>query len=197
MSDTARLVILVGSVREGRFGPVVAAWVAARANDHGAFDVDVVDLAGVELPLRLPGESPKAAGDGYPRPAGMRDLTERLDAADAFVIVTPEYNHSYPASLKAAIDWHFTQWTAKPVAFVSYGGAAGGRHAVLHLENVLTELHAVTIRDGLAFPNYFVTFEDGEPLDGQAAGYAKAMFEQLAWWARALRKARAGAPYPG
>jgi NAD(P)H-dependent FMN reductase len=197
MSDTARLVILVGSVREGRFGPVVAAWVAARANDHGAFDVDVVDLARVELPLRLPGESPKAAGAAYPRPEGMRDLTERLDAADAFVIVTPEYNHSYPASLKAAIDWHFTQWTAKPVAFVSYGGAAGGRHAVLHLENVLTELHAVTIRDGLAFSNYFVTFEDGEPLDGQAAGYAKAMFEQLAWWARALRKARAGAPYPG
>ena len=51
-----------------------------------------------------------------------------------------QYNHSYPASLKAAIDWHFAQWTAKPVAFVSYGGAAGGRHAVLHLENVLTEL---------------------------------------------------------
>ena len=71
------------------------------------------------------------------------------------MVVTPEYNHSYPASLKAAIDWHFTQWTAKPVAFVSYGGAAGGRHAVLHLENVLTELHAVTIRDGLAFPNYY------------------------------------------
>ena len=67
-------------------------------------------------------------------------------------MVTPEYNHSYPASLKAAIDWHFTQWTAKPVAFVSYGGAAGGRHAVLHLENVLTELHAVTIRDGLPSP---------------------------------------------
>ncbi len=98
----------------------------------------------------------------------MIDLTARLDAADAFILVTPEYNHSYPASLKAAIDWHFTQWTAKPVAFVSYGGAAGGRHAVLHLENVLTELHAVTIRDGLAFPNYFINFEDGRPLDPQA-----------------------------
>jgi NAD(P)H-dependent FMN reductase len=102
-----------------------------------------------------------------------------------------------PASLKAAIDWHFTQWTAKPVAFVSYGGAAGGRHAVLHLGNVLTELHAVTIRDGLAFPNYFVNFEDGNPLDPHATDYAKTMLEQLAWWAAALRKARAEAPYPG
>jgi NAD(P)H-dependent FMN reductase len=197
MSEMSRLVILIGSLRAGRFGPVVAEWVAERAREHGGFEVDLVDLASVELPLALPAESPKSAGDAYPRPAGMADLTGRLDAADAFVLVTPEYNHSYPASVKAAIDWHFTQWTAKPVAFVSYGGAAGGRHAVLHLENVLTELHAVTIRDRLAFPNYFVNFEDGRPLDTQAAGYAKAMLEQLAWWATALRKARADASYPG
>jgi NAD(P)H-dependent FMN reductase len=197
MNQTTRLAVLIGSVRAGRFGPVVATWVAERARDHGAFDVDVVDLADVELPLALPSESPKFAGAAYPRPAGMADLTARLDAADAFVIVTPEYNHSYPASLKAAIDWHFTQWTAKPVAFVSYGGAAGGRHAVLHLESVFTELHAVTIRDGLAFPNYFVSFEDGQPVDPQASDYAKAMLEQLAWWATALHKARAEAPYPG
>jgi NAD(P)H-dependent FMN reductase len=197
MNETTRLVVLIGSVREGRFGPVVAGWVAERARDHGAFEVDVVDLAEVEVPLTLPAESPKFAGAAYPRPAGMADLTARLDAADAFVVVTPEYNHSYPASLKAAIDWHFTQWTAKPVAFVSYGGAAGGRHAVLHLESVFTELHAVTIRDGLAFPNYFVNFEGGQPLDPQATDYAKAMLEQLTWWAGALRKARAEAPYPG
>jgi NAD(P)H-dependent FMN reductase len=83
----------------------------------------------------------------------MKAVTAQLTDADAFIIVTPEYNYSYPASVKALIDWHFTQWTAKPVAFVSYGGVAGGRHAVLHLENVLTELHAVTIRDGLSFPS--------------------------------------------
>jgi NAD(P)H-dependent FMN reductase len=147
--------------------------------------------------LTLPADPPKLAGAAYPRPSGMQDLTQRLDAADAFILVTPEYNHSYPASLKAAIDWHFTQWTAKPVAFVSYRGAAGGRHAVLHLENVLTELHAVTIRDGVAFPNYFVNFEDGHPLDPEATQYAKAMLEQLAWWASVLRRARADAPYPG
>ena len=68
------------------------------------------------------------------------------------------------------IDWHFQQWTAKPVAFASYGGAAGGRHAVLHLENVFTELHAVTIRDGLRFPNYFLTWSDGEPQVEQRRG---------------------------
>lgn len=195
-NNTLNLVVIVASVREGRFGPVVASWLAEQADSHGGFDVDVVDLADVEIPLSLPAASPKYAGDDYPRPAGMRHLTEALESADAFVVITPEYNHSYPASLKSAIDWHFTQWTAKPVAFVSYGGAAGGRHAVLHLENVLTELHAVTIRDGLAFPNYFTAWQDGRPLDPDAPGYAKSLLDQLAWWAGALKSAREAAPYP-
>ncbi|MEV7894958.1 NADPH-dependent FMN reductase [Streptomyces cyaneofuscatus] len=196
MDDKPKLVIIIGSVREGRFGPAVASWVAEQADMHGAFDVTVVDLADSELPLALPAASPKYAGDAYPRPAGMAELTSALESADAFVVVTPEYNHSYPASLKAAIDWHFTQWEAKAVAFVSYGGAAGGRHAVLHLENVLTELHAVTIREGLAFPNYFTTWQDGRPLAPEAPGHAKTLLDQLAWWATALRSARRAAPFP-
>ncbi|MFD3414246.1 NADPH-dependent FMN reductase [Streptomyces cyaneofuscatus] len=196
MDNKPKLVIITGSVREGRFGPAVASWVAEQAHTHSAFDVTVVDLADSDLPLALPAASPKYAGDAYPRPVGMAALTAALDSADAFVVVTPEYNHSYPASLKAAIDWHFTQWAAKAVAFVSYGGAAGGRHAVLHLENVLTELHAVTIREGLAFPNYFTTGQDGRPLAPEAPGYAKTLLDQPAWWATALRSARQAAPFP-
>jgi NAD(P)H-dependent FMN reductase len=194
--EKQHLVVVVGSVREGRFGPVVAGWFADRAREHGGFDVEVVDLADVEVPLELPSAPPKYAGDSYPRPAGMAPLTSALERADAVVLVTPEYNHSYPASLKSAIDWHFTQWAAKPVAFVSYGGAAGGRHAVLHLENVLTELHAVTIRDGLAFPNYFLAWEDGAPLDADAETRAKTVLDQLGWWADALGRARVRVPYP-
>ncbi|MFI2199245.1 NADPH-dependent FMN reductase [Streptomyces sp. NPDC020192] len=196
MENTHKLLIIVGSVREGRFGPVVGSWVAEQARTHGGFEVDVLELADIDIPLALPAESPKFAGDAYPRPAGMARLTSALEEADAFIVVTPEYNHSYPASLKAAIDWHFTQWTAKPVAFVSYGGAAGGRHAVLHLENVLTELHAVTIRDGLSFPNYFTAWQDGRPLDEQASGYAKTLLDQLSWWSATLRAGREAAPYP-
>jgi NAD(P)H-dependent FMN reductase len=79
---------------------------------------------------------------------------------------------------------------------VSYGGAAGGRHAALHLENVLTELHAVTIRDGLAFPNSFVNWQDGQPVDPDARACAWTLLDQLTWWAAALRQARARAPYP-
>ena len=195
--DTSRIAVILASVRDGRAGPAFAGWVGEQAAMYG-FDVDVIDLAAFELPLALPAASPKGAGDEYPRPEAMRDLTARLDAADGFVIVTPEYNHSYPASLKAAIDWHFTQWQAKPVAFTSYGGWAGGRHAVLHLENVFTELHAVTIQAGLLFPTYWEHLDDaGRPTDPDAPVAAKAMFDQLAWWAGALRAARAEVPYPG
>jgi NAD(P)H-dependent FMN reductase len=194
--DKSKLVILIGSVREGRFGPVVSRWVAEQARQHGDFEIEIVDLADFDLPVTLPAVSPKYAGADYPRPDGMAPLTAALESADAFVVVTPEYNHSYPASLKAAIDWHFTQWTAKPIAFVSYGGAAGGRHAVLHLENVFTELHAVTIRDGLAFPKYFTAWQDGQPIDPEVGGYAKVLLDQLAWWANALRAARRTTPYP-
>ena len=196
MNEKSKLVILVGSVRQGRFGPTVASWVADRAREHGAFEVEVVDLAELDIPLVLPAVPAKAAGDSYPRPEAMQDVSRQLDAADAFIVVTPEYNHSYPAALKAMIDWHYDQWTAKPVAFVSYGAVAGGRHAVLHLENVFTELHAVTIRDGLSFPNYYLTWSDGQPQDGQAEVYAKSMLEQLAWWATVLRAARVAVPYP-
>jgi NAD(P)H-dependent FMN reductase len=69
---THKLVIIIGSVREGRFGPVVASWVAEQAARHGGFDVQVVDLADIDLPLALPAAPPALAGDDYPRPAGMR-----------------------------------------------------------------------------------------------------------------------------
>jgi NAD(P)H-dependent FMN reductase len=85
MSEKQKLVIVIGSVREGRFGPVAASWVAGRATAHGGFDVTVVDLADYEIPLALPAAPPKFAGASYPRPAGMAALTSRLDEADAFI----------------------------------------------------------------------------------------------------------------
>lgn len=186
-----RLAVIVGSTRDGRFGPVVADWFAERARVHGDLEVDVVDLAETELPARLSGSpGPEAA-------AALAAVTPRLDAADAFVVVTPEYNHSYPASLKNAIDWHFQQWQAKPVGFVSYGGMAGGLRSVEHLRPVFAELHAVTVRDTVSFHNAWDRFgEDGLPLDAEGAnGAAKAMLDQLLWWAKALRTARAAHPY--
>ncbi|WIY01657.1 NAD(P)H-dependent oxidoreductase [Amycolatopsis mongoliensis] len=190
-----RVAVIVGSVREGRFGPVVAGWLACVAREHGGFEVDVVDLAEPDLPMVLPafGATPSATVV-----AAVGKVTPRLEAADAFVVVTPEYNHSYPASLKNAIDWHRTEWTAKPVAFVSYGGTSGGLRAVEHLRAVFAELHAVTIRDTVSFHGAHARFgSDGAPTDDAAAVAAKTMLDQLSWWARSLAEARTVRPYPG
>ncbi|MFB7875718.1 NADPH-dependent FMN reductase [Nocardia sp. NPDC056064] len=184
-----KLAIVIGSVREGRFGPVVANWFARQVDER--FEVDVIDLAEVEVPAALPAVSPALDPDPV-RPAGMARLTERLAAADAFVVVTPDYNRSYPAALKSVIDWHFTQWDAKTIGFVGYSGASGGLLAIEHLRQVFNELNAHTVRNYVSFPRYYLLFdEEGrlrEPADFEAA--ARAMLDQLHWWASALVAAR-------
>ena len=187
-----RLAVIVGSVRKGRMGSVVAAWVAEQARQFGSFQVDLVDLADLPLPAALSAE-PDEATAGV-----LAELSPRLAAADAFLVVTPEYNHSFPASLKSLIDWHKEEWHVKPVAFASYGGISGGLRAVEQLRQVFPEVHAMTVRDALCFPNVWERFdEDGQPRDAEtAATAAKRMFAQLEWWAEALREARRRQPYP-
>jgi NAD(P)H-dependent FMN reductase len=189
-----RLAVIIGSVRNGRFGPVVARWAVDQATEHGGFTVDVVDLAETELPLRMPafGTAP------FPEAASaLATLSPKLDAADAFVVLTPEYNHSYPAALKNAIDWHHKQWHAKPVAFVSYGGISGGLRAVEHLRVVFAEVHAMTIRDTVSFHTAWTRFdEQGQPVDAESCnGAMKTMLDQLLWWGVALSDAKSVRPY--
>lgn len=184
-----RVAVVVGSNREGCFGPVVADWLLSRIRERDDLTVEVVDVAGVELPTTL-APTPGAT-------AALASVTPRLAAADAFVVLTPEYNHSYPAGLKNLIDWHYTEWRAKPVALVSYGGLAGGLRAVEHLRQVFAELHAVTVRDTVSFHGASAAFDaEGRPRDavGPAAAVT-AMLDQLDWWARALREAKARRPY--
>lgn len=191
-----RVAVVVGSVREGRQGRAVADWFLGVAAGDPGLDLDVIDLADVDLPLVLPGWGGKP---GPETAAVLRGISPRLAAADAFVVVTPEYNHSFPASLKNVIDWHYTQWQAKPVGFVSYGGLGGGLRAVEQLRLVFAELHAVTVRDSVSLHGPWSGLgEDGAPRDAEVcAGAAKGMLGQLAWWGRALRTARAERPYAG
>ncbi|MEU3165388.1 NAD(P)H-dependent oxidoreductase [Streptosporangium sp. NPDC006930] len=195
-SETLNLTVIIGSVRQERFGPVVANWFTERAERHGRFAVDLVDLADTPLPLELP-PLPPALEPDMARPAEMADLTRRIDAADAIVVVTPDYNRSFPASLKAAIDWHYTEWAAKAVGFVGYSGGSGGLLAIEQLRQVFGELHAHTVRDYVSFPRYFELFgPDGdlkEPERYDAA--AKAMLDQLLWWGSILHDARRDRPY--
>ena len=120
-SADVRVGVIVGSVRKGRFGPTVADWFVEQATRQPVLSVDKMDLA--EFPLAQSLEASPLV-DAF---------AERIALADAFVIVTPEYNHSFPGHLKTAIDSIGDEWKAKPVGFVSYGGVSGGLRAIEHL----------------------------------------------------------------
>ncbi|MFE4823817.1 NADPH-dependent FMN reductase [Streptomyces sp. NPDC056704] len=191
--DTLRTAVITGSTRDGRFGPVVADWIAGHIAQREDMEVDLIDLVETPLPTVFPAFG-QAPSDEVVTQLGA--VSPRLARAGAFVIVTPEYNHSFPAPLKNAVDWHNEQWHAKPVGFVSYGGLAGGLRAVEQLRVVLAELHAVTIRNTVSFHNYGEVFgADGRPTDPGCDVAAKAMLDQLTWWGQALREARRVRPY--
>ncbi|MEV0699103.1 NAD(P)H-dependent oxidoreductase [Saccharopolyspora sp. NPDC050389] len=182
------LAVIIGTNREGRFGPIVGDWFTEQAREFGGLDVDVIDLAEIDLPTVI---------DFGVEPAPeVVELAGRLAAADAYVVVTPEYNHSFPAVLKNAIDLYREEWQAKPVGFVSYGGMGGGLRAVEQLRLVFAELHATTVRDTVSFHNAWERFDEtGAPIDESCNSAAKDMLDQLTWWARALHAARAAEPY--
>ena len=187
------LLVIVASNRDGRFGPVVADWFTSRTAERDDFTTRVLDLADVDLPTAL---------SHNPGPAVRAELGRTgplLAAADAFVVVTPEYNHSFPATLKSFVDWHFHEWQAKPVGFVSYGGISGGLRAVEDPRQVHAEMHAVTVRDTVSFHSAHGLFgEDGTLLDPTGPDTAaKTMLDQLGWWARALKDAKSVRPYAG
>ncbi|WP_436777308.1 NADPH-dependent FMN reductase [Yinghuangia sp. YIM S09857] len=180
--DPLRIAVIVGGARDGTSGPIVAEWFASRARKRAELDVDVLDLAQAWLP-----DQPH---DRATVPAAVRDLGHWLAAADAFVLVTPEYNHSFPGAMKTAIDWFCAEWQAKPVGFVAYGGSACGLRAVDQLRLVFADLHAVTLADTVAFPDVgdCVLCESHHEA-------AEALLDRLTWWGEALRAARARRPY--
>lgn len=187
MPETLDLALIYGSARKGRFCDTVAQWAESEIRAHGGFDIDILDPAAPDIARAI------AGGDDIAR----QSLKQRLGNADAFIVVTPEYNHSFPAPLKALIDSAGAEWQAKPVAFVSYGGISGGLRAVEHLRGVFAELHAVGLRDTVSFANAWTLFgDDGALIDPVNAQQAMTvMLNRLAWWASALKTARAQQAY--
>lgn len=179
-----RVAVIIGSTREGRIGDAVGRWFMERAQDRSELDLAVLDLAAFDFPVHYPGRATQQ----------MTEFTGAIAEAEAFVVVTPEYNRSFPASLKHAIDFAYDEWQAKPVAFVSYGHGSAGLYAVEHLRSVFTELHTVTLRNGVALDFLRQPLEDptGDCGRDRAVGV---MLDQLGWWGWALREARAVRPY--
>ncbi|MBL7258974.1 NADPH-dependent FMN reductase [Paractinoplanes lichenicola] len=185
MTSTSHIVVLAASVRGERMGRVLADWAGSRVAAQFASH-DLIDLADCVLPddqLLQPG-----GGTATP-------ISERLDAADGYVFVTPEYNNSYPGSLKRAIDWHYREWMFKPATVLSYG-VQGGLLATEHLRGVFAELHMVTTRRvvGLHTPWYDLGPSGYAAPEPVTKAFDMALGE-LDWWSETLRVARRDRPY--
>ena len=185
-----KLQIFIASTRPGRAGLPVAEWFAERARRHGFFEVELVDLARVNLPFMDEPNHPMLRRYTHEH---TRRWSASVDSADAFVFVTPEYNHSFNAPLKNAIDYLNHEWRYKPVGLVSYGGVAAGTRAVQMITPVLTALMMVPLTEAVHIPfvSQFLS-EDGQIHANEVMEQAAdAMLTQLGRWSEALEPQRA------
>ena len=153
-----KLHVILASTRPGRAGEPIADWFVERAVAHGAFEVELVDLAEVALPFMDEPNHPRLRRYTHEH---TRAWSASVDSADAFVFVTPEYNYGLTAPLKNAIDYLHFEWQHKPVGFVSYGGVAAGTRAVQMLKQVVTTLKMVPLFEAVNIP-FHTQFIDEE-----------------------------------
>jgi NAD(P)H-dependent FMN reductase len=180
--------ILIGSVREGRVGLPVARWFTERAKQHGAFDVHLLDLKEIDLPIFAERTHPRLRTYESDH---QKAWSATIDPIDAFVFVTPEYNYSIAPALLNALDYLSGEWAYKPVGFVSYGGVSGGLRAVQMAKQTVTALRMVPIVEAVNIP--FVAkliegglFKNSEIHDKSAA----ALLDELVRWTGALSSLR-------
>jgi len=193
------LKILIGSTRPGRAADRVIPWITGAAREHDDFTVEVLDLR--DWPLPMFGETFATLGDPrnptFSAPAVKR-WNEKIAGGDAYLFVTPEYNHSVPAVLKNAIDSVFATFAfrGKPAAFLAYsGGIGGGVRAIEHLALVAIEAEMVPLRNSVVIPFVGNAFgPDGQPSDPRTSAAAKILLDDLVWWAKTLQEA--GHPHP-
>lgn len=142
--DRPLIQVIVASTRPQRAGKPIARWVNEHVRAVELFDTDLVDLADVALPLL---DEPRSPVAGDYRHEHTRRWSRTVAGADAYIFVMPEYNHSYNAALKNALDYLYHEWRDKPVGLVSYGGASGGMRAIQAIKPVLNALKLVWAGD--------------------------------------------------
>jgi NAD(P)H-dependent FMN reductase len=191
-----RLTVIIGSTRPGRAGLPIAEWFIERARAHGKFEVVVADLAELDLPLLNEANHPRLGRYDHQH---TKDWSAVVDASDAFVMVTPEYNYGYPAALKNAIDYLHAEWKYKPVGFVSYGGVAAGTRAVQQLKQVLTTLRMVPVFEGVNIPFHTQFIDDSGRVQANETMElaADAMLDELLRTETALHPLRTGSAPAG
>lgn len=188
-----KIAVIVGSVRKNRFAEKPARWILGLLQQRDDLEAELLDLAEYPMPFFDEPRSP-AARKGPAENEVVERFRQKIAAADGFVVVTPEYNHGPSAVVKNAFDQVFAEWSKKPVTFVAYGNVSGAR-AVEQLRLVAIELDMVPIRRAVHLPREpLMAHFQGQPVEDKLTASdaaAKTVLDDLAWWAKALKTARA------
>ena len=187
------LQIFVVSTRPARKGGAVAAWFESVARAHAGFDIEVVDLAKINLPMMDEPEHPRLRSTSIEH---TRDWSATVSRADAFVFVTPEYNFGAPPSLVNAMDYLVEEWAYKPVGFVSYGGVSAGVRSVQMVKQIVSALKMMPIPEAVALPFFTSALDPATGIFGPPEVQSKSavtMLNELRRWADALATLRAPA----
>lgn len=197
--DTLKIKIIIGSTRQNRFSEKPAQWIFEEAKKLERVEVELLDLRDYSMPFFDDPMPPSMAKGQYSNEI-VKKWAAKINDGDAFIIVTPEYNHGYSAVLKNALDVISHEWSRKPVGFVSYGSALGAR-AVEQLRQVAVELQMAPIRNSIHIPVdiFFAAMMGKGPTgpemfkpirEGMMGDRVQIFFDDLLWWAKALKAGR-------
>lgn len=150
----------MGSIREGRNGEKVAKWFMETFKDYPDAQLELIDLRDYDLPMFADAITPSARSNNkHPNPKVQKWL-DKVNSAQGYIFITPEYNHSISSALKNAIDYAFVEWHHKPVGFISYGGVAGGARAVEHLRGIAAQIKLYSVREQVLIPFVWNAFDE-------------------------------------
>lgn len=183
-----KILILTGSVRPGRFNIQPAKWIYEIAKEHKDIEIELIDLEKINLPFL--DEAAPPSRHKYTKEHTI-EWSEKIQEADGFIFVTPEYNHSVSPVLKNAVDYLYQEWNFKPITFVSYG-SAGGSRSVEHWRGIAGELKMYDLREQVMFTGVHSKLDENGnyPFSEEEKHTANKMLDSLIFWANAMKKPR-------
>ncbi len=192
MVKNLKIKVIIGSTRQNRFSEYPAHWIFNEIKNREGVDAELLDLRDYPMPFYNDPVTPKRMNGNYNNEVVIT-WAVKIKEADGFLVVTPEYNHGYPAVLKNALDSVYIEWAHKPIGFLSYG-TVGGARSVEQLRNVAVELQMVPTRNSVNIAAHWKLQDEQGNIKEHAFDEFKKdadiLLEELIWWGKTLKPAR-------